>query len=459
MTKALRILIAILFVPAVASAQWTYQGVFPDSTLFPNGIHGLAVDGEDKVWVGPYSSTLFPATESTLPRRENFVRVFNSNGTEASFSPIIGAMDADTLRRFGPITGLSTDNMGNIWVSSDGYRVNLKSKVNPAQDSIIGGVWARNRVWVYKFSPAGVLLQARDVTFMRTETIAQSPNRVAVTADGDFAVSFVFPASPIVLYSGTDMSLIATVTNDKIGFSRTFEISADGNTIYNPSDRFYVSKYVSDAGVFGTYTLSPDTTLAMGMDPGSAHRYTVGTDPILYVAASGSGNNPVARAPWNNTRIYGISVASGNVVDSLAWDYGSRTAFAIPRAMAISADGLTMYLGTFSTGTPAIQKFTRATAASVERDDVRADGFALSQNYPNPFNPSTSISFVLPEAGLTTLKVYDMLGREVATLANGVFAQGEHSVRFDAGNLSSGVYLYELRSGNTRITNKMTLMK
>lgn len=454
MTKALRILIAILFVPAVASAQqWTYEGVFPDSTLLVNTAHGIAVDGDDKVWVGPYnSSVLTPAGEGTLAVRRNIVRVFNADGSETAFSPIVGAMDGDSLRRFGPITGLSTDNEGNIWVSSHGFRVNSATEN--------GGTWNQSRTWIYKFSPAGALLQNREVTFMRTETASHAPNRVAVTADGDIAVSFVFPASPIVLYAGSDLAPLGTVTNDKIGFSRTFEISADGNTIYNPSfDKFYITQYTSDGGVFGTYTLSTDTTLAEGMAPGAVHRYTVGENPILYVAAAGGGNDPVARAPWNNTRVYGLSVASGNAVDSLAWDYGTRTAFAIPRSMAISSDGLTMYLGTFSTGTPAVQKFTRATAASVERDDVRADGFALSQNYPNPFNPSTSISFVLPEAGVATLKVYDMLGREVATLANGVFAQGEHSVRFDAGNLSSGVYLYELRSGNTRITNKMTLMK
>ncbi len=453
MTKVLRILIAILFIPAVASAQWTYQGVFPDSTLLVNTAHGIAVDGQNKVWVGPYnSSILTPASEGQLAVRRNVVRVFNPDGSQASFSPIVGAMDGDSLRRFGPITGLSTDHEGNIWVSSHGFRVNSATEN--------GGTWLQTRTWIYKFSPAGVLLQNREITFMRTETASHAPNRVAVTSDGDIAVSFVFPASPIVLYAGSDLAPLGTVTNDKIGFSRTFEISADGNTIYNASfDKFYITQYKSDGGVFGTYTLSTDTTLAAGMAPGAVHRYTVGANPILYVSAAGGGNDPVARAPWNNTRIYGLSVASGNAVDSLAWDYGTRTAFAIPRSMAISSDGLTMYLGTFSTGTPAVQKFTRATVASVERDDVRADGFALSQNYPNPFNPSTSISFVLPEAGVATLKVYDMLGREVATLANGVFAQGEHSVRFDAVNLSSGVYLYELRSGNTRITNKMTLMK
>jgi hypothetical protein len=85
--------------------------------------------------------------------------------------------------------------------------------------------------------------------------------------------------------------------------------------------------------------------------------------------------------------------------------------------------------------------------------------FALSQNYPNPFNPSTQISYVLAAKGLTTLKVYNIIGQEVATLVNSVETAGSHEVKFDASRLSSGVYFYTLRSGNSIETMKMLLMK
>jgi hypothetical protein len=85
---------------------------------------------------------------------------------------------------------------------------------------------------------------------------------------------------------------------------------------------------------------------------------------------------------------------------------------------------------------------------------------SLTQNYPNPFNPTTQISFSLPQAQQITLKVYDMLGREVATLANREnFSAGMNTVNFNASNLSSGIYIYRLTSGNTSITRKMTLVK
>lgn len=84
----------------------------------------------------------------------------------------------------------------------------------------------------------------------------------------------------------------------------------------------------------------------------------------------------------------------------------------------------------------------------------------LDQNYPNPFNPSTNITFALPSAQKVSLKVYDMLGREVATLINNrVMSGGQNTVTFDASNLSSGVYTYQLIGESTVISKRMTLIK
>ncbi|MDP2360992.1 MAG: T9SS type A sorting domain-containing protein [bacterium] len=85
--------------------------------------------------------------------------------------------------------------------------------------------------------------------------------------------------------------------------------------------------------------------------------------------------------------------------------------------------------------------------------------FTLEQNYPNPFNPTTSISFSLPETGTASLRVFDMTGREVATLVNGMTERGTHTVSFDASNLGTGVYFYTLQSGSFTTTKKMVLVK
>ena len=85
--------------------------------------------------------------------------------------------------------------------------------------------------------------------------------------------------------------------------------------------------------------------------------------------------------------------------------------------------------------------------------------FNLEQNYPNPFNPSTVICFQLSERTKVSLKVYDMLGREVSSLVNQVMEAGEHKVNFNANNLTTGVYFYTLRCDNFISLKKMMLMK
>jgi len=85
--------------------------------------------------------------------------------------------------------------------------------------------------------------------------------------------------------------------------------------------------------------------------------------------------------------------------------------------------------------------------------------YALAQNHPNPFNPSTVISYQLPMNGYVTLKVYDMIGKEIATLVNGMQEAGEHTTSFNASHLPSGLYFYSLQSKNFNATKKMLLVK
>jgi hypothetical protein len=92
--------------------------------------------------------------------------------------------------------------------------------------------------------------------------------------------------------------------------------------------------------------------------------------------------------------------------------------------------------------------------------DVQAPlEFALDQNYPNPFNPITNIRFQIAEQGLVSIKVYDLLGKEVAILVNGTVQAGHYEVSFNASSLPSGVYLYKLQSANSVEVKKMMLLK
>jgi len=83
----------------------------------------------------------------------------------------------------------------------------------------------------------------------------------------------------------------------------------------------------------------------------------------------------------------------------------------------------------------------------------------LYRNFPNPFNPATTFSFKISETGRVTLKVHDILGREVATVVNEELQSGSYNFRFDASNLSSGGYFYTLTSGQFSSTQKMVLTR
>ncbi len=90
---------------------------------------------------------------------------------------------------------------------------------------------------------------------------------------------------------------------------------------------------------------------------------------------------------------------------------------------------------------------------------IHETDFVLSQNYPNPFNPSTTIKFTLPKSEFVELKVYNILGKEVATLVSNKLNQGNHTYTFDGKNLASGIYYYQLVAGDYREVKKMILLR
>ena len=97
--------------------------------------------------------------------------------------------------------------------------------------------------------------------------------------------------------------------------------------------------------------------------------------------------------------------------------------------------------------------------AEIEKIEIIPDKFYLAQNYPNPFNPTTKINYSITNAGITTLKVYNILGKEIAELVNKSQQSGNYSINFNASDLTSGIYFYSLTNGNISMTKKMILLK
>ncbi len=174
------------------------------------------------------------------------------------------------------------------------------------------------------------------------------------------------------------------------------------------------------------------------------------------------GSNQLEGSSWQTIDWIGWKLVTWDLAQDsvIAWVNGNGS---INGNSYVDSYQLTYKKGGAVTGTLIFDDFRvvdKGLPTSTEEIDsnlpVRVE---LSQNYPNPFNPTTSINFGLPENGDVSLKIYDMLGREVAVLFDGVKKQGYHSITFDASALASGVYIYRLNTNTGAITKKMTLLK
>ncbi len=162
------------------------------------------------------------------------------------------------------------------------------------------------------------------------------------------------------------------------------------------------------------------------------------------------GNGSVQYSPERKglTFVTGVSVTITATPDSgykfVGWTGDVTSTNSVE---TINVDGIKNVIATFDIST------------DVEDEVLNVSEYSLSQNYPNPFNPSTLISFGLKEAGETTIKIFDALGREVDNILSKDLSAGSHSIIFDGSDLSSGIYFYQIQSGDFVATKKMMLIK
>ena len=435
MNKLITICALVIALGSMSFGQnrWNFAGYFPDSTFAKKatGVHGIAVDPAGKIWVQWYGRT------DSLPRGGGGfagtlgIYVFNPNGTQAPFSPIkilAGAGVNDTLF-------LATPTLSNRGLRGD------------IDGNIIASI--QDRLYRLNYQTGAVMNKVTGITGVTTA--------VGVDTLGEIFVTPVLPGNPIRIYA-SNFSSLGNVTDTAVGFSRTVEASKDGNDVFSCSFTYpAILRYHSDFGSFGPYVCTPSDTLRKGIVCESICWNPTRTR--LWVSSGYVGAAPASIYPHNTW--YACNTATNTFTDSLKWFwYNTDSANTRPRAIAFSPDGLTAYVGCFGAGTyPSLEKFTFG-PSSVEPDpSVIPNAFTLSQNYPNPFNPSTEIKFTLTKTGFVTLKVYSMLGQEVAALVNEDLGVGGYTSHFDASKLSSGTYMYRLTANGQSISKKMMLVK
>jgi len=354
--------------------------------------------------------------------------VYKPDGTPASFSPLKIVTTAgvpDTMVNNG--RGLDKDEKGNILASyyDKLYRINYKTGAG------IGAVIPKT---------GGVLI------------------KVAADDLGEVFTGPVIPgAMPVMIFDNAFTNLGNAFDTTK-GYSRSLGASSDGNDVYFCTySPMVVLKIHSDNGSLGPYNkIDSLFTRVLAVESISWHPKT----GYLWVS---SGNNfaPCNKNGFTDFSFYAFKLPNYTTpVDSFKWN-GDNTNDPRPRGIAFSPSGDTVYVCQFNDSkSPVAQMFVKgATSVKSEANAVVTE-YALGQNYPNPFNPSTTIKFSLPTAGNISLKVYDVLGKEVATLAEGRYEAGAFTATFDAKNVNSGVYFYTLRTSNGFVqSNKMLLMK
>jgi len=277
----------------------------------------------------------------------------------------------------------------------------------------------------------------------------------------------------------------AVSTDGGATFSPNFKISNQNfnpNTIkeYQGTDHYYIGDYVGMSGrtftfpVYSGQNNSKNDYTAYLPDYGvsfqkASDNLTVSNTSVNYVRIPMMGN-------YSGTVTYNATVTPAPSTGSitLSWSPSNvKVLTGTPDSIKLSATtSSNCSYGTYTvtvtgveTGGPRTHTRTytlivNSTPSGIGNNNQSAYQYNLYQNYPNPFNPSTSIEFFLPKQSLVNLKVYDLVGKEVATLVNNdLRKEGLHQVTFDGTNLSSGVYYYKITAGEFTDIRKMMLIK
>jgi|GEM_PF-1109538 len=391
-------------------SDWQYDSVFEDTTTNQN--HGIAVDKFGNVWSGSYGA--------------KGIVVRNPDGNEVDFSPI----DEVTVNgevidiAAGNCRGMATDHEGNILYckGADLIKINSETGEGMAKWAGPGSLLApsvddEGFIYVGKVVGVGPINVIDPATFELVQEIelpgsASYARGAVVTPDGTGIWAGDLGGSGGPLYNWTSTDLVTYTKTDSI-YTNT-----DAEMI------FTTQRTTIDWGPMGTMWVSHDNAYA------------------------GDDNTPNGLFVFDFNKMEYCFLPSPQVISGV----GNG-----PRGVAFSASGDTAYTISFNAGK--VWRFVRTGTGVETLGSELPIEYALSQNYPNPFNPSTTIHFSIAKKGYTTLTVYDMLGREVATLVNKNLTVGRYTVHFDATRLSSGTYIYKLKSGKRVMTKKLTLMK
>jgi photosystem II stability/assembly factor-like uncharacterized protein len=407
--KKLNIFISIflfIFITGI-NAQWTYTGgpavgQIHNAMVYSNNLYAATAAG---VYMSTDQGTTWSLSSLGLP-----------GGAGNDFS-LINHNNMLFVSSYGFGIYYSNNN-GQSWIPCATQPSNFVRPIRSNGTNLFCGD-------VY----SGIFMSSNNGSTWVSRNYGIPPGSLPITGIA-FAGTMVFASTATAgIYASTNNGLNWTAVNNNIMQLNINFIHDDNGTLFAGSDAptplFRSTNYgsnwipcnagVSNDAIYSIQRIS--NTLLIG---GNGNIYTSTNNGLL----------------WTNER---AGLPNSDNINSIVYDNNF------------------IYAGTGSNG---VWKRHLSELIGIQNiSSVEPDKFTLSQNYPNPFNPVTKIQFAIPKSGLTSVKIYNALGQETATLVNQNLNTGTYSVDWDAGNYASGIYFYRIRSGNYSAVKSMMLIK
>ena len=453
-----------------------------DNTFGTNGIVITSVGAS-----GDYATSIAIQSDGKIIAAGN-----SYNGSDNDFAVVRYNSNGSLDNTFGTngivITsvGDSSDYANSIAIQSDGKIIAAGNSFNGSDDDFAVVRYNSNGALDNTFGTNGIVITSVGDSSDYARSIAiQSDSKIIAAGysynGSDFDLALVRYNSNGSLDNtfGTN-GIVITSVGDSSDYARSIAIQSDSKIIaagysYNGSDYdFALVRYNSNGALDNTFGTNGVVTTDVGAAEYYANSIEIQSDgKIIAAGNSFNGSNfDIALVRYNSNGSLDNTFGTNGVVTTDVGTEGDyATSIAIQSDEKIIVAGGSIYMARFSF-LRIVRYLNNASTGVDEKDNGEIPtAFALEQNYPNPFNPTTAIKYSIPvlETHLPAgrqgrdasvqLRIYDILGREVATLVNETKAPGNYEVNFNASNLASGVYFYQLKAGEFILTKKMILLK
>jgi hypothetical protein len=433
-----------------------------------SGGSSIAIDASGNAYItGVTWSSNYPTTSGAYQTSlggvnaiNTFVTKLNSTGTALLYSTYIGGNNDDEG------ASIAVDASGNAYITGETWSSNYPTTNGAFQTSYPGSVYNEgsdntSNAFVTKLNSTGSALVYS--TFIggsgnpSTGDRGDEGNSIAIDDSGNaYIAGFTVSTNYPITNSAYQITLKAYYGNafitklNSIGSALVYSTYIGGNG--ENSGQGGIGKSIAlDAS--GNAYITGVTLSKIYPIPNGAYQDTLGDGNEAFVTKLNSTGSTLLYSTYiGDDSTAGTSIAidaSGN-----AYITGVTTSSNYPTTSGA-------YQATFSGGQNAfVTKLNISNATFVQSNNSTVpNNFELMQNYPNPFNPSTTISFAIPSRSRVSLKIFDVLGREVSTIVFEEMAAGSYTRQWNASTLASGVYFYRLQAGTYNETKKLLLLK